>query len=160
MSKFINKILKEAEDSSDDFFQSKHVNKRKEEFKSWLKAKKKEVIPKLIKGLEEIKITYRNKDWRDVNEKLFLELFSRLHVDKTFNQDKHRYEYYLLNEYNKRRCFYDLINNEFWIDYYSIWRIFEEYHDMDYVYIQLLIDRMLEEYFKLYDVTATCIVVV
>ena len=95
MNNFANKILREAEDSSDDFFQSKHIEKRKEDFEKELDKKKKEAIYKLAKGLEEIKIAYKNKNWKDEKEQLFLKLFSRLYVDDAFYQDEYRYGYCL-----------------------------------------------------------------
>ena len=40
MNKFINKILKESEYFSDDFFQYKHMSKRKEDFEKELSKRK------------------------------------------------------------------------------------------------------------------------
>ena len=154
MSRFVNNILKEAEDSSDDFFQSKHINKRFEDLKKELEKKKIEIPSKLTKDLERIRISYKNKNWKDEKEELFLKLFSKLHVDDAFYKDKYRYGYYLLDSNDKRKCFYNLKNNKFWIDYDSIWIVFEIRFDMYYYDIQSFMDDMLKEHFKLYDVTA------
>ena len=153
MNKFIDKILREAEDSSDDFFQPKHVEKRKEDFKREFDKKKRGALSKLIKGLEEIKIVYKNKDWKDEKERLFLELFSKLHVDAKFYKSDYRYGYFLSDSNDIKTCFYDLKSNRFWIDYASIWRVFETRFDMNDDDIQSFIDKLLKEHFKLYDVT-------
>ena len=58
MSSFINKILREAEDSSDDFFQDKHINKRKEDLKNMTNKMK----HKFVKGLRNIKEDYKNSN--------------------------------------------------------------------------------------------------
>ena len=161
MNKFIYKILREAEDSSDDFFQSKHINKRKEDLRKELEKNKKEIertkktiIPKLRKGIEKIKEAYMSKDWEDNKEKLFLELFSRLHVDDKTYQSEYRAGYFLLDSNYIKRCFYDFKNNELLIDYRSIWELFDIRFDMKYDDIQLFMDDMLEEHFKLYDTKA------
>ena len=154
MRNFINKILKEAESFSDDFFQSKHVNKRKEEFEKELSKRKIETLSKIIKGLKGVRIAYDNNNWSDDKEKLFLELFSKLHVDDKFFHNKYEYGYFLLDSSNFRKCSYDLKNNVFWISYSSIWRVFETRFDMSFHDIQSLMNDLLKEHFKLYDITA------
>ena len=62
MNSLTNNILKEAEDSSDDFFQSKHINRRKKQYKKQQVKKTKEVALKLIRGLKNIVQVYKNKD--------------------------------------------------------------------------------------------------
>ena len=52
MNKFIDNILKETEDSSDDFFQSKHVEKRKEDFKKQEEIKRKIMLKKRKKHFQ------------------------------------------------------------------------------------------------------------
>ena len=153
-NKFIDKILKEAENSSDDFFQSKHITKRKEDFKREFEEKKREALSKLIKGLKEIKIAYKSKDWKDEKERLFLELFSKLYVDKTFYQNGDRQGYCLSDSDDIKRCFYDLESDFFWIDYDLIWKVFYEQFNINYNGIQLLMNELLKEHFKLYDVIA------
>ena len=148
-----SKTLSDAANSSDDFFQSKHINKRREERNKELEKKKEEVIYKLTKGLEEIKTAYKSKDWKDEKEKLFLELFSGLHVDKALNQYEYRHGYYLSDLNDMKRCFYDLESNNFWMCYQSIWRVFELQFNMDYRDAQSFVKDMLKEHFKLYDVT-------
>ena len=61
MNKLISKILKEAEDSSDDFFQSKHVNKRRDNYIKKERTMKRENLKKLESGLKDIKTDYENK---------------------------------------------------------------------------------------------------
>ena len=154
-------ISTETKDSSDDFFQSKHINKRKEEFKKqeeierYLMLKKqKEALPKLLQGIDRIKIAHHVESWKDEREKLFLELFSKLHVDDKFFQNDYRYGYFLLDEYSNKRCFYNLKTDYFRIYYDSIWKIFETQFNMNFHDIQSLMNELLIRHFKLYDVTA------
>ena len=164
MNKSINKILREVEDSSDDFFQSKHVNKRKEDLKKELEKNKKEIertkktiIPKLIKGIEKIKEAYMSKDWKDDKEKLFLELFSKLRVDdkvyESVINNKYRYGCYLLSKHNLIMCAYDIRYGNFWIDFGIIWMKFHEFLRMNAVEIQYFMKQMLKKYLDI-DVTA------
>ena len=149
MSKFIDNILKEAEDSSDDFFQSKHVNKRREELKSY----ENKALAKLKNGLENIKIAYGNKDWKDEKEEAFLKLFSELHVNER-HYDDFEYGYYILDKNNNDVCFYNLKNNIFSISFSSIWSVFRIGFVMKNRDVQLFMNNMLKKYFKLYKVTA------
>ena len=153
MNKIMNNTLNEVENSSDDFFQSKHIYKRKKDFIKEFDKKKKEALYKLTKGLEEIKIAYKSKNWKDEKEKLFLELFSKLCVDKAFYQDEYMYGYYLLDLSDAKICILDLKNDRFWIDFFSIWKNFEKQFNMNYVDVKLLMNDMLRGHFKLYDVT-------
>ena len=152
----INKkvVLREAEDSSDDFFQSKHVNKRKGNFEKELDKKVRKTLPKLTKGIEEIKIAYNNKNWSDDKEKMLLELFSKLHVNNKLYKSNYIYGYYLLDSNNKKRCFYDLKSDYFYIDYDSIWRVFKRQFNINYDDIQSFVNNLSKKYFKLYDVTS------
>ena len=150
MNKFINKILREAEDSSDDFFQSKHVNKRKESFEML----KKETISSLAKGLREIRIAYRNDNWSDDKEELFLKLFSKLHVSKNFYDKSYVKGYYLTDDHNNKICFYDLINSRLIISNSLVWGPFQKQFHMSYVESQPFVEKMLKKYFKLNNITA------
>ena len=58
INKFIDKILKEAEDLSDDFFRSKHINKRNKEF---IRSREGKMYYKLKNGLKKIKIAYKSE---------------------------------------------------------------------------------------------------
>lgn len=119
-----------------------------------LEKERREAYYKLINGLKEIKIVYKNEDWKDKRENLFLELFSKLHVDEKFYHSKFRDGYYLLNENNDRRCLYDFKNDNFWLSYRSVWRAFKLRFDMNYDDIQSFMNKKLRKYFKLYNVTA------
>ena len=146
----LNNVSIDKIDVSDAFFQSKHINKREEEFKN----RRKEIISKLDNDLERIKAAYIHKDWQDDKEKTFLKLFSKLHVDEIFFQSKYKYGYYLLDSNNIKRCSYDLKNDDFWIDYDSIWRAFEKQFDMNYYDILSFVKDMLKKHLKLYNVTS------
>ena len=154
MSKLVDKILKEVEDSSDDFFQSKYVSKRKEDFEKILSMRKNEVLPKLENGLERIRLTYQDINCNDDIEKIFLKMFSKLYVDKNLYMNKYRYGYFLLNVNNDKECLCDLRNNLFIIDYSSIWKKFIDIFDMNYDDIQSTMNNMLRKYFNLYNITA------
>ena len=155
----MNNDMREIEDSSDDFFQSKHVNKRKEDFerekrikKKNLKDKKKKAILILKSGLERTEIAYKNKDWKDEKEKLSLRLLSKLHVANRFYRDEYQYGYFLLNNKNRKSCFYNLKSNTFWLDESFIWSELENKYDMSYYAVQLLIHKILAKYFELFDI--------
>ena len=152
MNKLIDKILKEAEDSSDDFFQSKHINKREEELDKQIKVKKKEALIKLKNGIKEIRIAYKGKGWRSDSEILFLELFSKLHVDTKLYQNEYGYGYYLLDKTNKETCSYNIKDDIFWIEYETIWKIFNTQLNMNYYDIKTFIKNMLDKYFNLHNV--------
>ena len=152
MNKLVNKILREAEDSSDDFFQSKHVNKRKEDIKREYEKKKREARYKLIKGLNNIKIALKSRNWESETERYFLILFSRLYVDKKFFENAFHCEYYLLNKHDKVVCLYNIKYDEFYVDNDSIWKKFEDIFFMRYTEIQAFMNKMLEKHFKLYDI--------
>lgn len=145
------------EDSSDYFFQSKHINRRKEEFEKQLELKMRKVHSKLENGLSKIINAYNNRDWINDEEKLFLELFSELHVDDTFHGITIYYGYYLLSDNDVKACFYDLENDIFVESYGSIWSIFMIQFNVNYNDIQLFMKEMLKKYFKLYDATALSI---
>ena len=158
MSKFVDKILKEAEDSSDDFFRSKHINKRKEEIRKREKAKrdafnkkKKGYFYKLNKCLERIRIYYKSKNWEDDGEELFLKSFSELFVDNKFYSSMYEHGYILSNIRNNKMYFYDIINNELWINSDSLWMFLETQFDKSYNDIRTFINKMFEKYFKLHD---------
>ena len=154
MSRFVNKILREAEDSTDDFFQSKHINKRKEEFKKQIEKEKYEAFFKLFEGLKIVKIADRHKTWKSDEEKLFLELFSKLHVDKEFYEDDYIYGCYLLDESNDKKCLYDIKTRNFFIRYDFFWSTSETIFMNQYYYVRKFVERMLRKYFNLYNVTA------
>ena len=66
MSDLVNKILREAEDSSDDFFQSKHIQKRKSEIR-------KRVLDNVITELEAINMyKFDNEEINSGKEEIFM----------------------------------------------------------------------------------------
>lgn len=143
-SKIIDKGLElKIEDSSDDFFKSKHIEKRKQQ----LIIERTNIIHKLETGLDKIETAYRNNDGK-MKEKLFLELLSKLHVDKIFYQDEYRNGYFLLDSNNGRKCFYDLKNDYFLIDYLSIWKPFKIRFDVTNDILQSFVDYMIKKYFN------------
>ena len=153
MSRFINKILREAEDSSDDFFQSKHVNKRIESLRKKLERKRREVVSKIKNGLESLNMIHENNTLKDKKELWFLEAFSKLHIVDVYYNDEYKYGYFLSDSNDIKECFYDLKNNYFYIDYdfvddlLIISRLL-----INYYYIQSFIESMLKKYFNLHDV--------
>ena len=164
MKRFISNILKEAEDFSDDFFQDKHINKRKEDIKrrenekqQRLSNSNKKVFINLNNGIKEIKRLYRNKIWEDEREQLFLKLFSKLHaVVRYTDYRKRSYGCFLSNKHNKKVCFYDLHESTFWVSDELIWAKFEEEYDFDvnFYAVQAFLTKMIKKYFKIYNVTA------
>lgn len=158
MNKFINEELSESENFSDAFFQSKHVNKRKKIFEREIKnrRKKNRIMNKnalliLEGGLERVITAHANKSYRNEEEQLFLELFSELHVDKKFFRDNYQREHFLLNKHDCRICFLDFKNNDFWIDFYTIWEKFEERFNMSYEEVSHFMKVMLTKHFNIHD---------
>lgn len=157
----MNIIINSAEDSSDAFFKTKHVHRKKEEFNK----KKLEVVYKLINGLEDIKAACKNEEWVNDKEKLFLKLFSKLYVAKRFRIRDHTHRffkdhgYYLFDiiEREQKICFYSIDNEIFWLDWSTIWRdIIFHFNHMKYEEVKQFIKDMLIKYFKMDDVeTAT-----
>lgn len=145
MNKLIDKILKEAEDFSDDFFQSKHVNKRSEEFNK----KSQEILLKLKSGLNKIKADYDNQNWKDEEERLFLKLFSNLHIDNNIYIKRTAGRYYLLDRKNNNVGHYSLKNNTFYVSHYNIYSKFYIIFNMNKITFISFIANMLEKYFSL-----------
>jgi len=143
MSKFINKILKESEENIDDFFKPKNLNSREEKFEK----EKQEILDKIKIGLSKVKADYGNKNYHSESEKLFLELFSKLHVDKNYDE---KYEgYYLKNDRNERICFFDLKYEELDVSNAYVWSVFETEFQWNYNKTRSFMKDMLNEHFKL-----------
>ena len=139
-------------DSSDDFFQSKHINKRKEELRERLEENKREVLPKLKNGLEKIRIACDNKIWMNEEEESFLKMFSELHISYGLKQKIHHYGYHLSDLNDRGKAFYDLITDDLLIDYFSICKVFYNQFDMYYADVHFFLEKMLKKHFKLYDI--------
>lgn len=165
MNKLINNILNKTDDS-DIFFQSKHINKRKEDFaKEQIRDKEriekmKQVLYKLDRGLEIIKIAYYIKEWSSNKEELFLELFSKLHVDDRPYRNNYEYNkafcgFYLINDHNNETCLCDVNNDCFWMFYYAIWNKFYVRLNMNCDEIQSFMNYMIKKYFNIHDMIAT-----
>ena len=163
MNEFINKILREAEDSSDDFFQSKHITKRQNEFRKEKEItirKAKEIKIKLKTGLNKIKASYDAKDWKNDKEKLFLEIFSKLVMNaKTYSYKYNNilsieYGFYLINveEEHKDACFYSVSRKSIWMSFNLIWIKFINKFNMTFSDVKAFMVKMLKKYFNLDDV--------
>ena len=146
-----NTILIEAEDYSDDFFQSKHIEKRKKDLIKQLEIRKAETLSKLQEGLERVRIAYYDRKWEDEKERVFLRLFSELYLWN--RQEQYEYKYYLSNSYsNEVTCIYNIKTMYFWILYRSIWTRFETELNMERSEIQSFLITMLEKYLNLQDI--------
>ena len=163
MSRFINKILREVDNSPDDFFQSKHIKRRKEQFKKSEDMKLREskiALEKLRSGMRKILISYRNKDWESEEEEMFVKLFSMLNVDNKFYSYDYGdiidsdYGYYLetINGNYRQACFYCINKKRFWMSFDLIWNHFAIKFDMDDDDIQLFMNSMLKKYFNLSNI--------
>lgn len=148
MSEFINNMLGESEENMNDdpFFRPKDMKKREKEEE----RKRKEILSKIQSGLQNIKISYENKNWDSKKEKLFLQIFSKFHSDGIYNEKYD--EYSLQDKNNKINCVFNLKNEIFWISYGN-WLFFEKMFDRGYIEIQSFMKQMLNNYFKLYDLT-------
>lgn len=150
MSKNNYKTQSKSVDSSSDFFQSKHISKRKEDFEKQLLVRKQELLTKLKIGLDRTETAYESKTWRNEYEEAFLEAFSLLKVDSKLINTKKRLGYFLLDECDEKVCFYNLRDNTFILDYYSFWTDFMDLFGVENVNrIQTFFDRMIRKYFKM-----------
>lgn len=139
----MNNILTNCENSSDDFFQSKHIEKRRQQ--SIVERIK--IIHELQDGIDKIRTAYENKDWKDEKEKLFLEIFSSLHFDDKFHPEE---GYYLINVNNDAMCRYDSSNNIFCVNSHLICKVFDDLFDIKRWNTLLLLEVMIKEYFELH----------
>ena len=147
MNKFINKILKEAEDYSDNFFQSKHVNKRNKEF---MRSREGKMYHKLENGFKRVKIAYNNREWSIEKEKEMLRMLSERHVDSVLVDDEPHYVgFWILNDRDMLSFFYDIVDNELYLPARMI-RSYEA-HDLHYFYheIESILKNIFLNYFKL-----------
>lgn len=147
MKSITDNILSESENSSDAFFQNKHLNKREEEFRSNNIV----FFNKLKDGLQKIKEDYKDKKWKNEYERLFLKMFSKVHIDEEFC-DK-CYGYLLSDENSTRKCLYLFKNDRFFINYHSDWNIFTAGLQMKYYEAEAFISGMLLKYSKMYPTT-------
>ena len=148
MDKFINKILREAEDSSDDFFQSKHINKRKDEFR---KSDEGKIMLKMKSGISKVSSAYKNRIWESEKEKLFLKLFNRLHVSDEIYRYENIVSIFLDNKYGDAECCYLLEKNSvsFLIGKFPIWYSFVKVFNMSNESVESFLHEMIEKYFNI-----------
>jgi len=142
----LNTLEKSYEDI-DDFFKPKNLKSREEK----LEKERQTYVDKLKLGLSKIKSDYKNKESHSEFEKLFLELFSQLHVNEKY--DEAFDGYFLKNNENETRCLLDLNYKEFSISYAYIWLCFEEKFKWENNEIKSFMENMLNEYFKFNEFT-------
>jgi len=142
MNKFISNILKESNESIDDFFKPKNLKSREEKYEN----EKQEFPSKITAGLSKIKNDYKNKKWDSEHEELFLELFSHLHIDEKYDENYNGY--FLRNDVNSKRGLFDLEIQIFFMSI-SIWLKFDNKFNWDYLEIHSFMKIMLVKYFKL-----------
>ena len=143
-NKFIYKILSEAEDSSDDFFQMKLEKKRKKSFDQFIKQRD-EMIIKLSEGIKNIKRAYKKRNWDNNSEKEFLELFSDLHVSDKFGDVKSAV--YIYDSDGSILCAYDIGSKIFYMGY---WTVYANFQTMMRKYdVNDFLRDMIMKYFKI-----------
>jgi hypothetical protein len=154
MNKLIKHIILELEEESsfnNDFFKPKGIEQRKQK----QIEERKEFLIKIESGLKNIKIAYQNKDWDSEPERLFLEIFSKFHLDKEY--DENWKGYFLLDGNNERRVYWELESHIVWLSRDYIWKIFEKLFKWDYRETQSFIKNMLNEHSKLGSFTPVLI---
>jgi len=149
MNKFISNILKESEESIDDFFKPKNLKSREEK----LEKGRQKYVNKLKSGLSRIKSDYENENYHSEFEELFLEIFSQLHVDEKYDEIQNGY--FLVNTHNKSMCLLDLEWNLFEISTKHIWDVFENKFELHYLNVQTSMKEMFDKYFNLDEFTIT-----
>lgn len=149
MNKIIYKILTEskrkdlieAQNMEDDSFFQPKTKKRDRESRK----RRKEISSKIKLGLQNINIAYENKNWESKEEKTFLQIFSRFHLDKKDT------DYFLKYENGETKCLFDLQNDFFYVSEDYIWQPFSDELDWKYFETKSFIKNMLWKYFKLDD---------
>lgn len=146
-----NAFVKE-EDSSDDFFQSKHINKRKEKF---IKRNNR-IILKLERGFKRSSTEYKSKRWSNEKERQFLELFSKMSVDSNTVRSDSICECYLyITLDDVVVCHFDIVNKIISLDCHYVWFKFEKKNNMNYYEVQAFMNEMFKKHFKLVNVIIT-----
>lgn len=154
---FISNWTEGVEDSSDDFFKSKHIRRR---IKDLAKERKRihlhfseslrKTTPKLTLGLESMSSAYVINDLLDEKERLFLYLFHDLYVDDELFEDEVHCGCYLMNRTDDSKiCFCKLEEIQFIVDYYAVWKRFKDDFDISDNDIESLLIKMFIKYFKL-----------
>lgn len=105
-------MFKELEENMNDdpFFQPKTQRREEEE-----EEKLKEIMSKVELGLLEIKLAYKKSKQNSKLKELFLNSFSKLHINKIYDEKYHGF--FLLNENNVEMCFFDLRFYQFYVSY-------------------------------------------
>ena len=150
-------------DESDNFFQSKHINKRKEEYArnkaeevKNAEIKCKEAFNKLTIGQTSIfKACYSEKSvWQDKKEKIFLETFLNLSICGSSIYDSYVDNIITFyGSYHVSCCIYDFINNSFLMKNDIIFSKISDYTNMNYIDTYNFIKEMLKKYFQLDNIT-------
>jgi hypothetical protein len=145
----IRKILLESEEdnfSENDFFKPKKIEqrtKRREE-------ERKEFLPKIILGLKNIKTAYQNKNWENKKEELFLEIFSKFHLNKKFDDEFVGYR--LLDQSDHLTAILGVNSSETYLSIEYVWDAFEsksKEFSREPRKLQLFIKSLFKKYFKI-----------
>lgn len=144
-------MLKEIEDMNDDPFFKPKMQKREEEIKRKEEERRKKFFPKIKLGLRNIKRDYKNKKWSVKGEELFLQIFSKFHLNESYNEYYGKYT--LENENDEVRCILSVEDKVFDVSYYYIWEVFKNECNFDYEQNEWFIENMFETHFKLNNFT-------
>jgi hypothetical protein len=136
--------LEAEEDFNNDFFNPKGIKQRIQK----QEEERKKFLSKVEAGLKNIKNAYKDKDWKSEPERLFLEIFSTLHLDKKYDK-KWNGCYLLRTKNNERRIIWDSINHVVWISSNYIWEIIEKQFELNYSETRSFMKDILKKYFKL-----------
>ena len=137
------------EDYSDSFFQSKHINKRRE----ILAIREKETAIKLKNGLEKIKEIYKSDIHVDDREKQFLNFFSKLSLDTNVLVTDYCHGYFMFDKSKKLACFFDYSDVSLDMSREILSSSLADFFDMSCKEAKMFISFMMKKYFKINDVT-------
>lgn len=84
-------------------------------------------------------------------EELFLQFFDGLTVP--FDREKYPNYIFYFDKNNYCAAEYDSKTNEFWVNYDKVWKVFETTFSLNYTSTRELLNRLVEEHFKLKGVT-------
>lgn len=142
-----------TENDSDDFFQSKHINKRKEEYERELYVKTCKAFYILYEGLNNIKLAYDRQHYENKVEELLLRVFLDLHVDANIHRDMFFYGYFILDNKGRSICFYNVNDNCFYLEKKWVLPKIECYIFNDEVNVNYLFRHFIGKRFDIEDAT-------
>lgn len=132
---------------NDPFFHPKDMMKREDD----LKQRNHVFVNSIEEGLKKIKELYKHKQYDSESEKMFLETFSKLHLDVVYME---KYGLFTLKDEEENFVsHFDIANNSFTISSSdgSIIQFLQQKLKMKHTDVERFMRLMFKKYFKLND---------